>query len=428
MSTRSILRRLLGVEKTVIENVALDDASQTLLVSVRAAKRAAGRCPVCGRRARGYDSGRGRRRWRGLDFGSTRVLLEAEAPRVRCSRHGVLVAAVPWARPGSWFTTAFEEQVAWLALHACRSVVAELMRIDWKTVGGIMRRVQADLATHMPSPLESLVRIGIDETSYKKGHKYMTVVVDHDRSRLVWAAKGHGGHILEGFFAQLTEAQKTQIRYVSADGAKWIARTVAGHCPNAVRALDPLHTVAWATEALDRVRRAAWREAQRRQQKRERVLSPQAAASSPDLAQRLRGARYALLKNPEDLSASQRARLELIAGEDSALHRAWWLKERLRLLLKLPAAEAEAELRSWLASAQRCRIPVFVELGRRIRDHQNEILAAIRLGLSNARVEAINNKIKLTIRMGYGFRNIDNLIALVMLKCGGLPLALPGRL
>ena len=428
MSFRSVLHRLLGLSKTVVEGADFDPRSGALVVSVRPVKRAAGRCPRCGRKARGYDAGRGRRRWRGLDFGSTVVVLEADAPRVECPSHGVLVAAVPWARPGSWFTRDFERQVAWLTLHACRSVVAELARVDWKTVGGIIARVQRDQAASEPSPFDGLVNIGIDETSHAKGQKYMTVVVDHDRNKVVWVAKGHGKQVLEGFFALLDDAQKASIRCVTADGARWIAECVERHCPQAVRALDPFHTVSWATDALDEVRRQAWRDARRAPRTRRgpgRPAKGVVVAARPGAA--MRDARYALLKNPEDLTDTQRARLELVAAENPAPRRAYRLKETLRLLLKLPAEEAEAELRAWLGWAQRCRIPVFVELGRKIKRHFQAILDTIRLGLTNTRIEATNNKIKLTIRMGYGFRNIDNLIALVMLKCGGLGLALPGR-
>jgi transposase len=342
----------------------------------------------------------------------------------------VLVAAVPWARPDSWFTTGFEAQVAWLTLHACRSVVAEVRRIDWKTVGGVIARVQADLGAVTPSPFQGLVNIGIDETSYKKGQKYMTVVVDHDRNRVVWAAPGHGKQVLESFFALLTDEQKTSIRCVTADGARWIADVVAERCPNAVRALDPFHTVSWATDAVDEVRRQAWRDARRDaapRLKRGPGRPPKGVVVAPPAGTTMRGARYALLKNPEDLTATQRARLDLVAATNPVVHRAYLLKEKLRLLLKLPADEAEAELTAWLGWAQRCRIPVFVELGRKIKRHFHAILDTIRLGLTNARVEATNNKIKLTIRMGYGFRNIDNLIALIMLKCGGHHLTLPGR-
>jgi len=119
--------------------------------------------------------------------------------------------------------------------------------------------------------------------------------------------------------------------------------------------------------------------------------------------------------------------IELIIKSDNRLYRAYLLKENLRLIFRYSYDVAEAELNRWLKWAQRCRIEEFVELGRKIKRHRAAILAAIKYGLSNARIEAINNKIKVTIRMGYGYRNIDNLIALVRLKCGGDIVTLPGR-
>lgn len=119
--------------------------------------------------------------------------------------------------------------------------------------------------------------------------------------------------------------------------------------------------------------------------------------------------------------------MEMLIKADPRLYRAYLLKENLRLIFRFSYNEAAEELGRWLAWAQRCRIKEFVDLGKKIRRHREAILATIKHGLTNARIEAVNNKIKVTIRMGYGFRNIDNLIALVRLKCGGYDVAIPGR-
>ena len=134
-----------------------------------------------------------------------------------------------------------------------------------------------------------------------------------------------------------------------------------------------------------------------------------------------------LLKNPENLTANQRTALEMLIKSDRRLYRAYLLKESLRLVFKYTYDLAVEELDSWLKWAQRCRIKEFVELGKKVKRHKEAILAAIKYGLTNARLEAVNNKIKVTLRMGYGYRNVDNLIALVMLKCGDETITLPGR-
>ena len=145
------------------------------------------------------------------------------------------------------------------------------------------------------------------------------------------------------------------------------------------------------------------------------------------LAAAVRGLRFPLLKNPEDLTGRQASALEGLRRTGSALWRAYLLKEGLRAVFRAGPGEAADELDGWLAWACRSRIPRFVELSRKVRRKRRGILRSIELGVSNARVEAVNNKIKVAIRQGYGFRNIDNLIALVMLRCSDLKPALPGR-
>lgn len=435
---KSLLKKLLYLALAVVES-AYFDGDGNLVVSVRPRKTQARRCPHCGRRCAAYDSRGTKRRWRALDLGATMVFLEYEIVRVRCEDHGVRAESVPWAHHASRFTSDFEQQVAWLCVHANRTVVAELMRIDWKSVGGICNRVYGRIDDAAGDKFGNLVRIGVDETSYKKGHKYMTVVLDHDTGRVVWCAKGHGKDVLRSFFSLLAPDQRASIEVVTADGARWIADVVAECCPDAEVALDPFHVVSWMTGVLDEVRKQAWRSA-KAQEKASRASAPRRGRGRPKTGEKaagrdaaraakaVKGSRFALLKNPEDLTEGQQIVLERIAREDRRLYRAYLLKERLRDVFK---AESEEEARSllegWLASACRSWIPEIRELSKKVRRHKERILRSVGLGVSNARVEAVNNKIKLTVRMGYGFRNIDNLIALVMLRCSNLPLTLPGR-
>ena len=244
MREERILARLVGVERAVVEGVLVED--DAIVVSVRPRRRDASRCGVCGRRARGYDRGEGARRWRALDLGSTKAFVEAEAPRVECRRHGVVVARTAWARHGSRFTRAFEQQVAWLATHCSKSAICELMRISWPTVGRIIERVVADERLRQGDPLEGLTRIGIDELSFRKGQRYITVVVDHDTGRLVWAAEGRDKQTVLAFFDQLGEERAARIRLVSSDLGEWITRAVLERCPGATLCLDPFHVVAGA--------------------------------------------------------------------------------------------------------------------------------------------------------------------------------------
>jgi transposase len=421
----SLWRALLGVEKTVIEDLEFDEEAEVVVAHVRPTRASKGRCGVCGSRAAWYDQGEGRRRWRGLDLGVMQVLLEADAPRVNCPVHGPTVRQVPWARHGAGHSLVFDQQVAWLATQCSKTAVTELMRIAWRTVGAIITRVWADTAGQVDL-FAGLRRIGIDEISYKRNHKYLTVVVDHDTGRLVWAGVGRDKTTVRAFFDALGPERCAQITHVSADGATWISEVVAERCPDAVRCADPFHVVKWATDALDEVRREAWNTARSHTQARARRAAGQRVGATGH-AKALKDSRFALWKNPENLTTRQAAKLAWIAKAEPRLHRAYLLKEALRLVFQLPHDEAVDALEAWIAWARRCRIERFVKLQRTIIEHKAAILASIEHGLSNGLIESVNTKIRLITRMAFGFASPDALIALAMLNLGGHRPTLPGR-
>lgn len=429
MRNACLWRAVLGVQNTVIEDIEYDEDAQMVVAHVRP-RRSRGRCGTCGKRASWYDQGQGRRRWRTLDLGIIMVFLEADTPRVDCPIHGPTVRQVPWARHGAGHTHGFDQQVAWLAIHCSKRAITELMQIAWRTVGSIIARVWADTAAGI-DPFAGLARIGIDEISYKRGHKYLTIVVDHDSGRLVWASPGRDRATVRAFFDALEASgagRCAQITHVSADGAGWIADVVDERCPDAVRCADPFHVVSWANEALDEVRRAAWNTARKAGQTPSHgwVRGRRVTVATGD-AKALRRSRYALWKNPENLTERQQVKLAWIAKTDRRLYRGYLLKEALRTIFKLPVDEAADALDRWASWARRCRIESFVLLQQRITRQRAQILACIEHGLSNGLAESVNTKIRLLTRIAYGFATPEPLIALAMLSLGGHPPALPGR-
>jgi transposase len=177
--------------------------------------------------------------------------------------------------------------------------------------------------------------------------------------------------------------------------------------------LDAFHLVKWVTDAVDEVRRETWNEARRSGMKAH--------------ARDLKGARYALWKNPEDLTARQEAKLAWIAKVNRRLYRAYLLKEQFRAIIRVKGVRALLMLEQWLDWAARCRIPAFVELGRRIRKHLPGVEATLLHDLSNALVESTNTKIRVLTRVAYGFKEPEHLIALALLDRGGYCPPLPGR-
>jgi len=410
------------LKRTVVEAVDFDDAAQAVVVSVRPNAKARGRCGRCSRRSPRYDRGEGRRRWRALDLGTTKVFLEADAPRVRCRTHGPTVAAVPWARHDAGHTRDFDDLAAWLAVRTSKSAVCQLLRIAWRTVGAIVMRVNADVDATIDR-LDGLRRIGIDEISYKRGHHYLIVVVDHDTGALVWAGPGRNDAALDVFFDELGPERSAQLTHISADMADWIARVVAKRAPNAVRCADPFHVVAWGIDALDVERRRAWNAAAGRLRTGTRPRN----ARSTGTAARSKRARYALWKNPGDLTDRQRHELDWIAKTDPKLWRAYLLKEALRYVFAVRGDEGKEALRRWLIWARRSQLPAFVDLHRKITAHRPAIEATLEHSLSNALVESTNTKIRLLTRIAFGFHGHEPLVALALLALGSHPPRLPGR-
>lgn len=410
MRTSSVIKRLLGVEKALVEGV--DFEGDDLVVRVRLHKRQQLRCSRCGKLCGKHDNGRGQRRWRALDCGTVKVWLEADAPRVRCREHGVVVARVTWARAGAGFTRSFEDQVAWLAANATQSVVGQLMRVAWRTVGRVLKRVVDERRAGVDL-LDNLKRIGIDETSYRRGHRYLTVVVCHDTGRLVWAHPGNSKATLEKFLEQLGKKRCQKITHVTCDGAEWIHDTMREHCKRAKVCLDAFHIVKWANDAVDEIRRELWNE--------------QRGSGDKQLAGEIKGTRWALLKNPKNLTDKQADALAQLEADNSDLYRAYLLKEQLRLLLKQRAKEAIPLLDTWLKMAAGSGLAAFEKVAETITRQRAAIDAMLRYGLTNGRVESVNAKIRLIQQRAFGFHDPRALIALAQLTLSGLCPPLPGR-
>jgi len=417
-----VWQRACGLTGTVVEGVRVDDEVNAIVVSVRPDARARSRCGRCGRRSPGYDRGAGQRRWRALDAGTTAVFIEADAPRVQCRTHGQTVAHVPWARHGAGHTRDFDAMAAWLAVRTSKSATCQLLRVAWRTIGSIITRVNDDVAATVDR-LAGLRRIGIDEISYKRSHRYLIVVVDHDTGKLVWAGPGRSEAALNVFFDELGDERAAEITHVSADMADWIAKAVARRAPNAIRCADPFHVVAWAIEALDIERRRAWNHASGRRVPASTGRRGRTTGDSRKIAR----SRYALWKNPDDLNAHQRHQLDWIAKTDPRLWRAYLLKEGLRYVFAVKGTEGKEALDRWLSWARRSQLPSFVVLANKITKHRHPIDANLEHGLSQGLIESTNTKIRLLTRIAFGFHGPQPLIALALLALGSHPPQLPGR-
>jgi transposase len=366
-------------------------------------------CSRCGQVYRAtYDSSF--RRWRHLDVAGRRCFIEYELRRVECRDCGVRVEAVPWARPNARHTRDFEDLTAFCAQQMAKSQVQALLRIAWDTVGRIVERVVAD---HLDERrLAGLVAIGCDELSYRRGQRYLTNVADHHTGRIVWSSPGRNAETLQAFFDELGE-RKQSIRAVSIDMSGGYEKAIRAALPDAQITFDPFHVVALAGRAVDDVRREEW--------------NAQGKSKTPE-GRWLKNVRFALRKAPENLADRQRLALAQIQQINARLYRAYLLKEQLRALYHLDdPAQAPVYLNAWLAWASRSKLQPFVRLARTLLRYHDGILAAVTLGLTNARLEGLHSKVRLLSHRSFGFHSAAPLIALIYLCCTGITINPPLR-
>jgi transposase len=402
----TVLKKLLAVTLVFVRGAEFVDGG--LVVDVRPTWRRP-RCACCRRPSAGYDT-LAPRLWRHLGLGGVRVWLRYAPRRTNCRRCGVVRAEqVPWAHPGSGFTTAFEEFCAYLAQITDQTAVTRLLGIDWRTVGVIVGRVVERKLD--PARLQNLRSIGIDEFSYRKRHRYLTVVVDHDRQRVVWTGEGKGATALAKFFAEIGPEACRRLETVTMDMSAGYQLAVRSHAPQAVIVFDRFHVQKLANDALDQVRRQVVRE-----------------LGGTELAAAVKGTRWSLLKNAEDASAKDTRRLSEVERDYKPLYRAYLLKEVLRhALSRKQVWRARQELETWIGWAQRSRLKPFKRLARTLRKHLAGILAYVEFGLTNGLVEGINAKVRMIARRAYGYHSAHPVMAMIMLCCGGVVLtpALP---
>jgi transposase len=400
-------KRLLRLPGAAVTDVSFGAEGVIVTVCLRRRRRVCSACGQTGAHLEIHD--RRVKRWRHLDLGSSRCVIECELRRLRCPDCGVRLEAVPWARPGASHTRDFEDVVAWLAQQMAKTPIAGLLRIAWDTVGRIVERVVAE---HLDERrLDGLVAIGCDEISYRRGQRYLTSVVDHRAGAIVWCAPGRNAQTLQAFFDELGPERANTIRAVSIDMSGGYEKAIRANAPQAEVCFDPFHVVRLAQRAVDQVRRDEWNAHDR---------------SHTQTGKWIKGTRWSLLKSPHKQTIDQLAKLGEVQQANKPLYRAFLLKEELRLLYHLDdPALAPAHLDAWLTWASRSRLDPFVKLARTIRRHHDGILAAIRLGLTNGRLEGLNSRIRLISHRSFGFHSAQPLIALVYLCCTRTVIPLP---
>jgi transposase len=410
----TVFNKLLKLAGVWVSGVEFVDDEGVVFVDVRLRRRLL-ICPHCGWSTAARHNWQPQpSTWRALDFGTWRVMVRARLRRLACVPcRRVVVEAVPFARHRARFTRDTEDLVAWLVKHADKTAVTRLLRINWRTTGAIVERVVADGLDERR--LEGLFEAGVDEVSYRKQHHYLTLVTNHRSGKVVWAEEGKDAATLTRFLDELGPRRCADLAAMSMDMGPAYIKAIRAHADTGhVRiCYDPFHVVMNAGKALDAVRRAYWNELRER--------------AGPDDARRFKHARWALLRNPGDLTDTQTSQLAAIKRAGGKVWRAYQLKEALRAVFDpdLTPAEAGRLLDRFLSRAQRSRLEPFVKLGRTIRTHRAGIIAALETGITNGRSEGLNRRVRAITSRAFGFHSAKAVAAMIMLTCGPIELQLP---
>lgn len=397
MRDREFQEKLLGIERPwFVDYVTVDRAKK--IVETFVAYEGAAACPMCGRDAPKHDHRE--RRWRHLDLYEYEAFVIATVPRTDCPEHGVRQVKVPWADGRTGFTALFERLAVSLLQEMSISAVARTLRLTWDEIDGIMQR---SIARGLRLRKDRVVRhIGIDEKSFKKRHKYVTIVTDLDASEVIWVGSGRKIETLNAFWKSLSPDQLAGIEGVAMDMWPAYIESTLAFLPNAEQKIvfDKFHVMKYLTHAVDLERRSAGR------------------GDST-----LKKTRYQWLRRPGNMSHSERIEFAKLRKAHERLGRAWVIKETFADLWDYTYVGAARNFfRCWYSWAIRSRFRHMKDVARLIARHIENILTYLRIPITNAASESVNSKIQWFKYQARGFRNEARFMRAILFHCGGLEL------
>lgn len=361
------------------------------------------RCGNCSLRSDRVHGRQREREWRDLRIREQELVLRYAPLRVRCRRCGARVEKLPWADRWQRITRALLRSIAQLSRVLSWKETAQHYAVDWKTVASAVKKAVAWGMEHRQwKPLRA---IGIDEVSRAKGQRYLTLVYDLERRRLVWAGENRDAETMKRFFAWLGARRARSVVLVCCDMWAVYFEAVRENLPKAEIVFDRFHVVQHLNRAVDEVRRKIWREL------------PQHEKAA------FKNTRWLWLSNPWNLLPEQKRRLSALCRKNTPIVRAYYLKEAFQRFWDYRSAGwAQRYMKQCLWWASHSRLEPMARFGKMIRQHLAGVLAWTRMRVSNGALEGMNNKVKVISHRAYGFRKPDTYITAIWHGCGDLPL------
>lgn len=406
MRDTELFRQILGLERPwSVQEVKLDDETSRIDIWVDHESGITWSCPSCERELSCRDHSE-ERTWRHLDTCQFQTFLHARVPRVDCPEHGVTQVRVPWAEARSRFTLLFE-RLAIDVLQQCATVTGagRLLRLSWDEAWGIMRRaVRRGQSRKAPRVIPY---VGVDEKAFKRGHRYLTVVCDLERSTVEYLAEDRKAESLAGYWAKLTPEQLAGVKAVAMDmWMPYVQATLQG-LPDARSKIvfDRYHVMRLVNDAVDKVRRQEQRQLKA---EGEGVLT---------------GTKRLWLYAEENLPDGLRPALRDLIQMNLKTARAWAIKETLRDLWSyVRVGWARRFFNGWYGWARRSRLDAIRRVAQTVKDHLDNILTYCRHRITNAALEGINSRIQAVKARARGYRNQENFKTAIYFFCGGLDL------
>jgi transposase len=405
LNSESLFAVALGIAPPLkVEGIEFSKENKRLDIKIGFHRGATFPCPVCGAASPVHDTSE--KTWRHLNFFQFEAYLTARVPRVKCPNgdHGVKQVQVPWARAGSGFTLLFEALVMALVrempVKAAAAILGEHDTRIWRVIDHYVQSTRAQ------SDYSEVRRVGMDETSARRGQNYISLFYDMDQRQLLFATEGCDHETVKAFTEDLKahNGSPENITDACLDMSKAFIKGVTEALPNAEITFDPFHLVKHMNDALSQVR-------------------ADEAKSYPEM---MKGSRYAFLKNPENLTQKQDETLTRLCGYRLKTARAYLLKLALQDVYFAPSREeAEVCLKNWYSWAIRSQIEQVRKVAKTVKNHWNGILSWFNSQLSNGFLEAINGLIQAAKRRARGYRTTKNLINMAYLVAGKLDFRLP---
>jgi transposase len=402
MNDKDFYKQILGIESPwKIKRIDLSMSTERVDVYIEWPYLTEGICPKCGLSCKIHDRQKDRV-WRHLDTCQIKTYIHCRIPRVRCKEHKVLAVEVPWSEEKSRFTLQFE-RIAILFLQGSenRSKTSEALRISWDEMNHIMEKgVRRGLSRR---DKEVVKYVGIDEKSFLKGQKYVTVMSDIEGKRVLEVVEDRKTDSVDKLWGSLSETQKEGVEAVSMDFWKAFISGAKKHVPQAAIVHDRFHIMKYMNEAVDSVRKAENKE----------LLTNNDS--------RLKGTKYLWLKSKENFTKSNKSNFKELNKTQLSVGRAWNRKELLRQLWDYRYEKsARNYFKKWYFSATHSRLKPIIEVAKMLKRHFENIVTYIKHRITNAFSEGINSKIQHIKSTARGFRNFTNYRISILFYCGKL--------